>query len=103
MDDLGFPALVVLVKGRFAFRGVLLWDGGAVDGDRSKCVSLGRGCGVQAMTMCCDGLARNSLGNTRKPGGKFLSFKCLAVAELLCGRRLTRCMMASERRLVLRT
>lgn len=103
VDDLGFPELVVLVKGRFAFRWPLSWDAGGVDGDRSKCVGLGGGCGVRGGLECRDGLLRNSLRNTRIPRCRYLSVEGLSVAELLCGRRLTRCMMATKCRLALRT
>lgn len=102
VDDLGFPAAVVLVKGRFALRRALLWDAGGVDGARSKCVGLGGGCGVYAMTKCRDGLAGNSLRNSRVPRCKCLSVEGLTVAEPLCGRRLTRCKMATRCQLALR-
>lgn len=102
MDDLGFPMLVVLVKGGFAFRGALLWDAGGVDGDRSNCVGLGGGCGVQGGTECRDGMVRNSLRNTRMPRCKCLLVEDLAVAGLLSGRRLTGCMMATKCQLALR-
>lgn len=103
VDNLGFPALVVLLKGRFAFRAALLWDAGGEDGDGSKCVGLGGGSGVQARTRCRDGLVRNSLGNTSITRCKCLSVGGLVVAELLCSRRLTTCKMATECQLALRT
>lgn len=73
VDDLGLPASVVLVKGRFAAEGTLLGDGG---------VFWGR--------------ARMPICNCSSVG-----IPAVAVAELLCGRGLTRCMKANGGRLVL--
>lgn len=107
VDDLGLPALVVLLKGRFAFKKTLLGICGGRVGNETDRVGLGCGCGVFARTKCSDGLrgglVRNSLGVTRMPVRKCLSVEVLAVAQLLCGSRLMRYAMTTECRPTLRT
>lgn len=84
VDDLGLPAPVVLLKGRFAFKKTLLGllgvCGGGV-GNETDRVGLGCGCGVYARTKCRDGLVRNSLEDTRMPMRKCLSVEVSAVAH----------------------